>query len=46
MNTKERLAHVKLFNLYIATLNGFSKEDIGELREILKLVEESRKRKD
>lgn len=39
MNSKEKLAHVKLYSLYISTLNGFSREDIKELKKILELVE-------
>jgi len=39
---KNQLARVKLLNVYMSSKNGFSEEDIEELRRILKMVEGKR----
>jgi len=36
---KNRLARIKLLNVYMFSMDGFTEEHIRELRKILKLLE-------
>jgi len=41
---KNQLARIKLLNVYMSSKNGFSEENIEELKRILKMLKEARQK--